>query len=485
MALSCAALFLSPDIGALEMGIAASLFFRSNDREAQTLERRISPSSEQFDLQRERWNELAEYLTAALKDASGCQIRTWLQGSYKFGTQVRPPDKFEEFDIDLGIYYCWQGQAEKGQHSASDLKAFSQDGLQSYAKSAEGVLEVVSPPKTRCSRIRYSGNFHIDIPSYHLDPAMDERTLASDQGWEISDPKAIYIWFKDKFDETMRAVARRQIKYLKCWAALRWKLDEGRPSSIVLTVLAVEALSQLSDVSTASDDETLAAMLKTISSRLNRGTNIRNPINPGENLNRLTDKQWTSFIEGVDHFFGIAQDACSVNSELEAADLWTKAFKHFFPLPAVDTSNLNEALLKSNALTVTALPDVIVTAVARKNQNIRYQDINKIGPIPKDCNIIFQIKDPLSLPVGTTVEWFVRNEGSEAEDQNDLGHEGAVGYNTTESSAYVGTHFMDCVFRNSGRAFAVRRIPVKVNGNYVPPRNPSTKPAYTRLAGRR
>jgi hypothetical protein len=226
-------------------------------------------------------------------------------------------------------------------------------------------------------------------------------------------------------------------------------------------------------------------MLNTISSRLNRGTNIRNPINPVENLNRLTDKQWTSFVEGVDHFFGIAQDACSANSELEAADLWTKAFKHFFPLPAVDTSNLNEALLKSNALTVTALPDVIVTAVARKNQNIRYQDINKIGPIPKDCNITFQIKDPLSLPVGTTVEWFVRNEGSEAEDQNDLGHEGAVGYNTTESSAYVGTHFMDCVCRNSGRAFAVRRIPVKVNGNYVPPRNPSTKPAYTRLAGRR
>ncbi|WP_297492805.1 CBASS cGAMP synthase [Acidocella sp.] len=467
------------------MGIAAGLFFRSNDREAQTLEKRISPSPEQFDLQKERWNELAEYLSVALKDKSGCQIRTWLQGSYKFGTQVRPPDKFEEFDIDLGIYYCWQGRAEKGQHAAQDLKAFSQEALKSYRENAEGVVEVVSPPKTRCSRIRYRGNFHIDIPSYHLDPSMDERTLASEQGWEVSDPKAIYVWFKDKFDDTVRAVARRQIKYLKCWAALRWKLDNGRPSSIVLTVLAAEALSQLSDVSASSDDETLTAMLKIIIVRLNKGANIRNPVNLGENLNRLTDQQWTAFVEGIEHFYGIAQDACSANSELEAADLWTKAFKHFFPMPNAGASALNETVIKSNALIVSDLPDVMITAVARKNPNRIFRGINKIGPIPKDCDLTFQIKNPLSLPVGTTVEWFVRNEGSEAEDQNDLGHEGATGNKATESSAYVGTHFMDCIFRNSGRAFAVRRIPVTVNGTYVPPRNPSKKPAYTRLVGRR
>ena len=44
------------------MGVAASLFFRSNDPDAQTLLRRITPSSDQFDQQRDRWSELGSGL---------------------------------------------------------------------------------------------------------------------------------------------------------------------------------------------------------------------------------------------------------------------------------------------------------------------------------------------------------------------------------------------------------------------------------------
>jgi len=56
------------------MGIAASLFFSSNDTEKQTLHRRITPSAEQMQEQQDRWNELADHVMADLKSETGCPI---------------------------------------------------------------------------------------------------------------------------------------------------------------------------------------------------------------------------------------------------------------------------------------------------------------------------------------------------------------------------------------------------------------------------
>ena len=70
------------------MGSAAALFYSANDTEKQTLHRRITPSDEQFEEQQDRWNALADHLAADLKKRSDCPIRTWLQGSYKWATQI-------------------------------------------------------------------------------------------------------------------------------------------------------------------------------------------------------------------------------------------------------------------------------------------------------------------------------------------------------------------------------------------------------------
>ena len=81
-----------------------------------------------------RWNELAEHLIADLREKSGCQIRTWLQGSYKFGTQVRPSRMGEEFDIDLGVFFCWKGQAESGTRSPNELREATQASVIAFSK---------------------------------------------------------------------------------------------------------------------------------------------------------------------------------------------------------------------------------------------------------------------------------------------------------------------------------------------------------------
>ncbi len=149
------------------MGITPSLFYSSNDTEKQTLHRRITPNEEQFKQQQTRWNELADHLTSDLRKQSGCQIRTWLQGSYKYGTQVRPPRMAEEFDIDLGIFFCWLGQPENGPCAPRYLRNAVQTSALAYARNTEGIRSVDTPPKPRCVRIHYDDSFHIDIPCYH------------------------------------------------------------------------------------------------------------------------------------------------------------------------------------------------------------------------------------------------------------------------------------------------------------------------------
>src|ERR1700722_1935314 len=178
------------------MGFASSLFFSSNDSEKQTLLRRCTPSREQFDEQQSRWNDLAEHLVSDLAARSGYPIRTWLQGSYKFATQIRPVHKEDEFDIDLGVYFQWNGDPEAGRHSPLTLRSFVQDSLHAYEKGGENDILELPSQKARCSRLRYKNGFHIDVPTYHLHSKKGERTLATNTTWEKSDPKAVYVWFR-------------------------------------------------------------------------------------------------------------------------------------------------------------------------------------------------------------------------------------------------------------------------------------------------
>lgn len=465
------------------MGISASLFFSSNDSEKQTLHKRITPSDEQFEEQQERWNLIAGHLMSDLKERSGYNIRTWLQGSYKFATQIRPVHKGEEFDIDLGVYFCWKGQCEDGDYRPKELKSMVQESLEQYCRDTDGAISVDDPPKPRCARIRFEGNFHIDVPCYHLDELRDARKLAIEQDeWEDSDPKAIHVWFIQFLDEHPRAKVRRIIRYLKTWAALKFRAA-GRPSSILLTVLAAEAAAELSADELASDDEALLAVLNAIRDRLLFDEVVKNPVNPNEEISsRLTSEELDTFIERLVEFGNNAADAFAADTVVEAAELWSNPFEHLFPMP-----DESEAIKGMDYLPVLATtPEVRVHAIARQDKKRRWQGDNGIGPIPKDCDITFTIINSDAVPPGASVHWMVRNEGTEAEYVNDLGHIAGSGLTATEHSAYNGTHYMDCMIKRSGRVLGFRRVPVNIRGNAIVRRNPLRRPNYVRLLkGRR
>lgn len=454
------------------MGIAAPLFYSSNDSDKQTLLRRCSPSDEQYDEQKDRWNDLRDHLVADLKERSGYGIQTWLQGSYKFGTQIRPVRKDDEFDIDLGVYFQWSGQPDDGTHGPETLKSFVQDSLKAYSKLDSDDVEEVTPPKTRCCRIRYRNSFHIDVPAYHLDAARDARTLTTTDGWEASDPKAIYLWFRNSFEEAPRHKVRRQVRYLKTWAALKFAPDAGRPSSILLAVLAADAAIAIGAGQIGADDEALRDILESIVKRLDKSLVVDNPIDTSENLNRLTTDQATKFLANLKDFLDVANRATAASTESEAAGIWQEAFEHMFPMPEPEI--LAQDIAKASIAIIT--PEIRVTATSRTNaQAPSFKGLNGIGPIPKDCDLVFEVANANMMPAGAQFHWVVRNEGREAELVNDLGHSGQVGLQATEQSAYKGTHYMDCLVKVGRRTVAIRRVPVVISGLSMPLRTPQRK----------
>lgn len=453
------------------MSLTADLFFSTNAAR-ETLHRRITPTDDQFEDQKARWNDLAVFLKARLKDEVGYSTSTWLQGSYKSDTQIRPWSSGAQFDIDLGLFLEWAGLPEDGDLSPRNLKACVQQALIDYQSDGENDATGVDDPKERCCRISFNPDFHIDVPCYHLDPERDARALATQtEGWELSDPKAIYQWFKRRYDDApRRAQLRRQIRYLKMWAALNFK-DADRPSSITLTVLAAEALEGYA-IQGVADDDLLEHVAIVIHERLGASAAVPNPVARSEDLNRLNDPANRALVASLADLKDTAARARQAQDKGAAAENWAECFGQFFPMPEDNDEKIAKAEGATNQIALYAFePQVEVLATPKRNAHRTWSGLNDLPTIPKDCEIRFRLRNAGQLPVGASLRWTVRNRGDEAVRLNDLGHPAGNGVEITERSAYNGDHAMDLTVNVGAQVVGRRRIWVRVRGLAMPPRN--------------
>ncbi len=458
------------------MSHAARLFHSKSE---QTLFARITPSDEQFMTQRARWNDLADFLKSRLKEDTGYPMSTWLQGSYKFGTQIRPWKMGAEFDIDLGLYFEWAGDDAEGNYDPEGFKQLVQNALLDYAEDKENDASGVENPKERCCRIAFKPDFHIDVPCYHLDRSANYRALATEtKGWEDSDPKAIYTWFKALRDDASdRAQQRRMACYFKIWAALKIEDESLRPSSIMLTVLVAEAFGEVDRSESTDDDNVIKEIITVVADRLDKGVKVSNPANKDENLNRLAADANDNLRTQLREFEDTACRANAASSEESAADIWTEAFEHFFPMPEdVDWEGDSEdraaiSVTRSTALVAYSFePEIHIRAVSKDNNNYIRRGVNSIPTIMKNCSIHFTLLNARQLPAGASVRWTVRNRGHEAWTKNDIGHLSGDAYTIEEHSAYNGNHAMDLTIYSWGRIIGRRRVDINVRGTVMPPR---------------
>lgn len=465
------------------MGKAATLF---NGEVDQTLIKRISPTPEQIDFLQEKWNELADHLKRELAAKHGYPVSSWLQGSYKFRTLIKPVRTGEEYDVDVGIYFAWED--EDAEPTPRQLRDWVQAEIVAFAQGRDDIREVAKPPKERCSRVSYIRQFHIDTPVYHLNRTTDARRLACySNKFEDSDPKAIYKWFRDvvEFDKEQ---LRRLVRYLKAWAAICFEAaPESRPSSILLTVVAAQAYEDMlgNRIMGIADDDALIMIIQKVHDRLFASRKVPNPVAAGEDLNRMSNEAWEGFLPRLQALRDIADRAKQADDEAAAALIWSEAFSFLMPLP--EAIGQVEMVEESSGRAVMQVPEIEINEYVRDARGANGRRFvakhhNEVLSVAKESELDFRIVNPHVVPEYATVEWTVRNEGEEADDVSDLGHSRSQirMMEAKEHTRYAGRHFMDCVVRLNGTIYAVRRVPVTVVDAARPVRNPP-RPAYTTL----
>lgn len=460
------------------MTVAASLFFSSDD--AESLNRRVRPTDGQLAFLRENKDALEQWLQDDLVD-SGYGVGTFLQGSYRFHTLIKPVVQGAEYDVDVGFYFI-DGPAEP---DSADLRDRLEDSLGRFAENC-GEVKQLDAPKERCSRLRYERKFHIDVPVYHKTSDTGVVRLATlSNGWERSNPAAMLDWFRDSLDGSDREKARirRLVRYIKAWAALKFTGSGGIPSSLFLTVLVVDAAQGLD---AEHDDDALALVVDAIYERLLADSAVRNPVDGDSdtNLNRLNDAEFGAFMEELARFKDSSSRATNCEDEAEAAVIWCEPFEHLFPLPdGVD------GLARAVADTGLAIPSPVIniTVLDEDGHTVLRNYVGRVPYARIGQKLRFVITNPDVIPNHAKVTWVVRNTGAGAHEESDLGHSGIDDGSRiwTRGVSYIGRHFMDCEVRVHGQLRSVTRVTVDVNRLAVPARHPATRPPYVKLFGRK
>lgn len=363
------------------MSLSAKLFF-DND-ESETLLNRISLTLEQLDDAKEKKDKLLELIKPKLASSLGVQVKHWLQGSYKNHTLIRPVQKGDEFDIDVGIYILCNAEDEG--LSALDVKGLNREVLEWFVSNrSEARLE---DSKTSCERISYPSSFHIDIPIYYYDSTSDVCKLAIQNGeWVNSDPKALQDWFNESVSELppkSLAQVRRIIKYLKAWTAIKGKSDSVILPSIAITVLVVTHYIGAEDDDDSFIQTTIGAMGYVAENNM-----LANPVQNGDlfgfenNDYQVIQEKAVALIKSCE-FIEKSEDS------FEQYILWSATFEHLFP-PFVE--NVAEVSKKTNLPSITVPPTIRVRHQDKVKKTISNGITNEIR-VFRDENLYFSIEN--------------------------------------------------------------------------------------------
>lgn len=235
----------------------------------------------------------------------------YIQGSYKMNTMVLANDG--TYDVDLGIYFL----------ADPYVTSFT---VQDYVKRAVlGHTTGGAEHRDKCIRVKYSGDFDIDLPVYYK-PTFDKPNLATKTTWQKSDPKELCDWFeKQRKLKDVNGQMLRLIKYFKRWAAIRAK---KMPSGIAFTVWVTENYK-----SNTRDDIAFYETAKAIKSALSWGVSCRNPATPFDDFTaKLDSYQRRNFTDALDNLISEAETALKQESHLKAAAIWNTHLGSKFPV---------------------------------------------------------------------------------------------------------------------------------------------------------
>jgi len=283
------------------------------------------------------------------EEISGIAYEVFKQGSYVIGTAVKPLKSNQEFDVDVVL--------------ALDVDALSRD-----QRSPKRVIEWLadrlrenSPYKgkvqqrDRCVRLRYAGDFHVDIVPADCPGNINGILLIPDReakNWNQTHPKG-YMGWCDRIQDASNDKFTRVVKMLKWWRNLKFGKDSG-PRSMVLTTLVGNHIPS----GCSSDAEALVLTMESMNAYLSSSylvPVIPNPSLANENLARdWTQEQFELLKERFQAATEKARKAYEEQDKDQSISLWQELFGGAFPKLTAEEAKRMEAIARAGTGYVTS-----------------------------------------------------------------------------------------------------------------------------------
>lgn len=288
-------------------------------KEFKTFHDRIALTSAKKSTLRKARNALREKVRKYFRETLKLAIPKFQgQGSYAMVTTVNPLNG--EFDIDDGVYLQHLDTGNKKEWPTPETVH------RWLVQATDGHTSEKPMDKRTCVRVRYAGQYHVDLPAYgelSSDYLLVEK---GDKGWHKSDPLALTNWFRDRVKYQGEQL-RRMVRFLKAWADFQSGRLGVMPSGLILTVLVSNQYS-----SDESDDIALANTVNNISNAIKFSFSVYNPVDISEELTaRLTEAQKKRFQKAISDAADAAAEAIRIDDRHEASKIWRKQFGDRFP----------------------------------------------------------------------------------------------------------------------------------------------------------
>lgn len=388
------------------------------------------------------------------------------QGSYAHRTIIKPTAKKNIFDADVVVYL----EPIKGW----EVKDYIEEIYKTFNESA--IYQGKVSRQTRCVKLNYAGEFHIDIV-----PCIRKTTLLTKTEYvcnkltnELESCSSVEYskWVKDK---NTVAGNSNLIKAIRLCKYLRDFKQTFSVKSILLTTLLASQIKWSEELFGTDSFKDLPTALKTLFNRLDEWLDdqdempiVNNPVDSSENFNRHWDeKKFQNFKNQVKKYNDWINNAYHEMDKNESIKAWRKIFGDQYAPDVVLKVTEKQKSLPSHCEqlkwpTANTISKLIVKAVLQKDKSsTSIGKLDTYKTIPKHHWIRFNIKDALDNQ--TEIYWQVVNTGTEAANDNSLRGKFFLGKAIhKESTRYKGTHWIEAVAVRQGVCIA-RSGPLYVN----------------------
>lgn len=408
-------------------------------------------------------------------------------GSWAHRTIIRPVRGNDEFDADVLLYIKERTDWQPKDYLEKLWSAFRSDGT--YKSKAQR--------KTRCVRIDYACDFHIDVVPY-LERAgshyiTNRREPEGVGRFEVSDPETFTAWI----DERQRLTNGNFIKTMRLVKYLRdFKNTFDCKSIILMTLLG----NQVNSVEAGYSPELYADVPSTLLTLLGKLASalpttmpaVLDPANTGENFSDRYGESWNygNFRARIVNYAERVRSAYEEKNRDVSITKWRGVFGNEFkpdtlmrkalsdPFTAsvpwaseqfIDQSPYNFPLRIDPRFHARIMGRVtgLTTNGGTQRNGFRQFELSKQGNLAlKKRSLRFTVSTDVPEPYN--VYWKVRNGGAEASKAQQLRGEiskDAGSREKTETTSYAGYHYVECYIVKNGIVVARARQDVIVFNN--------------------